>query len=116
MFEYDEESAWAARVQRGANLLDEALLTHEWRDKLIADGFEESALDFGVDIREQLCRLSVGACPEAVQDFINSRFPFGFRPSMFDLGFDYEEDEFGPLHRAWARYLTADAAAVRDAA
>lgn len=108
--EYDSDSpaAWDARVARGARYLDEALLTHEWRNALRAKNFEEGALDYGVDILDQLCGLGfTPVCRDAVAFWVMQTY----RHDMLTAGFDYAgTDEFVQLHRAWARFLAADAA------
>lgn len=108
MCEYDNNGpeAWAARVQRGVRLLDEALGTHAWREALAH--FEVEAFDFGHDIVDQLCAAEPGKgmCRPELSHYAMQTYHL----DLFSVGMDYAGDyEFNMLHRAWAIYLAADA-------
>jgi len=106
-YENDSPAAWDARVARGARYLDEALLTHDWRDVLLAHDFAAEALDYGIDILDQLCRAGfTGVCREVMSGWLLQTH----RLDLFTVGMDYTPDEFDALHEAWARYLATDAA------
>lgn len=108
--DYDPESpaAWDIRINRGAQLLDRALLTHSWRDTLHRLDYRAELIDFGTDILDLLCAEGhPAACWDAMALYVRQD-----GTQLADVGFDYngraERDE---VARAWVRYLDADAAA-----